>query len=395
MDVLFLGHITDPILPIPPVRGGAPQTLLHDLATGLQDLQIGVVSPWQDSLGKPPEVERADLAYFHLPVEDRRVRMRERIPDALRRFVPDLREMSYLKRAAKVIQQQRPKLVVVNNRLHYASFLRGVGVRQPIIVWQHNCLPLGYLRRHKESVTAVVAVSKHLLCAARFYLVGEPLEGTFVHNGVDTVFWSPQAPDSSSRHLAPRLLCVGRLTPHKGQHVVIQAMPIILRSHKDAKLVIVGASGHHHQEGSTGTSSYEKQLRFLAARACPSNATFMGNLRPDAVLSESRKASLGLMPSVGTEIEGHPMTVLEGMACGLPMVCNRVPGVSETISHRANGILVDVPFDPEEWAARILELLNDGDLRARLGHNARQTVLERFTTDRMVKDFRSYIEKFL
>ena len=284
--------------------------------------------------------------------------------------------------------------MIINNRLHYATCLRERGVKKPILLYQHNVLSPGYLQKHYRSVTAIIAVSKHVLLAARSSLFGQDLQGGFVHNGVDPAFWSPADPTTLSAG-APRVLFVGRLAANKGAHIVVQAMPGVLRRHSGAQLVVIGASRHDLPEGNIGDSAYEKQLTRLAKQLAPNNITFLGNLPPDSVVKEYRRTTIGLMPSLGFAVEGHPMTVLEGMACGLAMICNRVPGVPETITHQKDGILIDNYLDPDEWARQIVRLLDDEELRARLGRNARQTVLERFTIDRMVKDFRAYIESFL
>jgi glycosyltransferase involved in cell wall biosynthesis len=76
--------------------------------------------------------------------------------------------------------------------------------------------------------------------------------------------------------------------------------------------------------------------------------------------------------------EGFPITVLEAMAAGLPVIAADVGGVSEQIVHLESGILVP-PDDPEAIARWIVRLYDDPRLRSDLGRAARIRVAERFT----------------
>jgi glycosyltransferase involved in cell wall biosynthesis len=83
-----------------------------------------------------------------------------------------------------------------------------------------------------------------------------------------------------------------------------------------------------------------------------------------------READIFLLTSAW---EGTPNVVLEAMASGLPVVATRVGGVSEIISHGETGFLLDVG-DENAMAETLLQLINDPQLRATIGDNARQYV---------------------
>ncbi len=394
MDVLFLAHITDPILPIPPVRGGAPETLLFSIIEAFGDLDVGVISPWVRSLGRSPRDQNGRIRYSHVIVGDRAPReYRGRARHLWRKTWGIARERRYLGKAAATIREWSPKVIILNNRLHYATSLRARGLEQPIILYQHNVPSSRYLCRHRSSVTAVIAVSSFVLLSMRSYILDGDPEGHVVHNGLDPTFWMPNRASDTAHPDRCEVLYVGRLDQNKGAHIILKAIPKVLRAKPEAQFVFVGASRHDLPEGQLGNSSYEIGLRLLAERTSPSNITFAGNLSGKKVVEACQRASLGVVPSLCEEAFG--MTVIEGMACGLPMICSRRGGIPEIITHEKDGILIDNYLDPDEWARQIIRLLDDAELRARLGRNARQTVLERFTIDRMVKDFRAYIERFL
>jgi len=89
-----------------------------------------------------------------------------------------------------------------------------------------------------------------------------------------------------------------------------------------------------------------------------------------------------LLPSVN---EGTPVSAIESLASGTPVVANRVGGVPDVVRDGVDGFLVK-PGDVDAAAARLGELAGDPELRARLGQSGRARVLERYSVDRLVDD---------
>ena len=95
------------------------------------------------------------------------------------------------------------------------------------------------------------------------------------------------------------------------------------------------------------------------------------------VPSHLRAADLFVLPS---KREGLPVALLEAMACGLPCVASRLPGSTEAIiEDGSNGLLV-APGDVAALTHAIGKLLDDQDLRHRLGAAARATIAHRFAS---------------
>jgi len=86
---------------------------------------------------------------------------------------------------------------------------------------------------------------------------------------------------------------------------------------------------------------------------------------------------------LSSETESAPLTLLEGMSSGLPVVATRVGGIPEIVEDGVNGLLVQSK-NPEAIAEKILELNSDPEMRRRLGEAARETVLERYTAEKIV-----------
>jgi glycosyltransferase involved in cell wall biosynthesis len=86
-----------------------------------------------------------------------------------------------------------------------------------------------------------------------------------------------------------------------------------------------------------------------------------------------------------TFYEHHPFAVLEALSTGLPVVTTHVGGIPETIESGKNGFLVE-PFNPKQFADRILYLLEHPTDASEMGFLARKTILERFDWRIVVKD---------
>jgi glycosyltransferase involved in cell wall biosynthesis len=83
--------------------------------------------------------------------------------------------------------------------------------------------------------------------------------------------------------------------------------------------------------------------------------------------------------------EGTPVTAIEALASGCPVVATRVGGVPDVVSEGKDGFLVE-PGAVEELAARLAELARDPDLRARMGAAGRERMQTRYAVDRLIDD---------
>jgi glycosyltransferase involved in cell wall biosynthesis len=87
--------------------------------------------------------------------------------------------------------------------------------------------------------------------------------------------------------------------------------------------------------------------------------------------------------------EGMPLSVLEAMAAGLPVVATRVGGVPELVTDGETGLLV-APKDPEALAAALLSLIEDRSSRLRMGRAARARIEESFSFTAMLDQYETF-----
>jgi glycosyltransferase involved in cell wall biosynthesis len=110
----------------------------------------------------------------------------------------------------------------------------------------------------------------------------------------------------------------------------------------------------------------------------------LGARTQSEVLEHYRHAHLYVLPSVvGSDgnREGLPVSIVEALACSLPVVSTPVAGIPEVVHHERNGLLVD-ERDAKSLADAVERLMKDPDLHGRLRANARSSVVPTFDTER-------------
>jgi glycosyltransferase involved in cell wall biosynthesis len=158
------------------------------------------------------------------------------------------------------------------------------------------------------------------------------------------------------------VMSANRLTPDKGTHVLIDAIPAVVRRDPGVRFLICGDGASR--------PDLERQVRDAGLQGFVVFAGFRKDL--DAWMPN---ADVLALPSFN---EGLPNVVLEACACGVPCVATAVFGTPEVLHDGVNGYLVPAG-DPAAMADRIGRLLADGELRRQMGAEGRELVREQFT----------------
>jgi glycosyltransferase involved in cell wall biosynthesis len=95
-----------------------------------------------------------------------------------------------------------------------------------------------------------------------------------------------------------------------------------------------------------------------------------------------------------THYEGLPISILEAMRAGLPVIATKVNGIPEEVEHGKTGLLVP-DKDVKEVAKALSTLIESPDLRQQMGEAGRQKFLEEFTIERMIDETRTVYEQVL
>jgi glycosyltransferase involved in cell wall biosynthesis len=254
-----------------------------------------------------------------------------------------------------------------------AAALLGRVFRVPVVITLRGLLPL--VARHRlrrpqaryalRRAARLIAVSETLKRDA--VALGVPPERVrVIGNGVDGDVFRPRDRREARRALGlpesgPLVLSVGTLSPRKGFHLVIEALPELARAFPEIRFAIVGGAG---AEG-----AMEPELRALAERLGVAGRTLFAGPRGRAELALWYAAADLFVLASGHE--GCPNVVLEALACGTPVVATpagdvpeivgpeegwvvprEVPAISAAIS-AAIAVALRERRDPERVRARI------------------------------------------
>lgn len=160
----------------------------------------------------------------------------------------------------------------------------------------------------------------------------------------------------------PWVLAVGRLVYKKGFGVVVDALPRVLASVPDARVLIVGS----------GPLRAELQVQ-AAANGAADRVHLLGAAPHSELPDYYNAADIVTVPSVhgpSGNVDGLPNTLLEALSCGSAVVASEVAGIPDVVRHQDNGVLFP-EGDAEAMARALVPLLGDPAARYRLGAAAR------------------------
>jgi glycosyltransferase involved in cell wall biosynthesis len=162
------------------------------------------------------------------------------------------------------------------------------------------------------------------------------------------------------------ILCVGRLVPAKGQYVLLSAIKHLVKSSPNLRLRLVGDGPDR--------AGLE---RAIATAKLSGHVILEGSVNQDRIRDFYRQADIFVLASFA---EGIPVSLMEAMAMEIPCVSTYVAGIPELIRSNIDGMLVP-PSDDRELASAIKRLMDDPDLRHRLGVAGRRRVMEKYNLD--------------
>jgi colanic acid/amylovoran biosynthesis glycosyltransferase len=182
-----------------------------------------------------------------------------------------------------------------------------------------------------------------------------------------------ELPEQAPPSAAKSLICVGRLSPEKGQAGLLETFAEVSRDHQHLELVLVGDGPE------------ADRLRALVGQlGISGRVRFAGRLSEADTLGEIAKADILVLPSF---MEGLPIVLMEAMAVGTAVIASRVAGIPELVHDGETGLL----FTPSNWdelASCIRRLADDDALRGSLAERGQTAVAVEFDIGRSAAQLR-------
>jgi glycosyltransferase involved in cell wall biosynthesis len=404
MRILFLSNF------FPPARPGGYTQWCHEVAERLGERghTIGVLTSRHER-AKAPATEQniyrllhleGDLAYYqplHFFIKWKKQHRENLVflEQTVRDFAPDLIfvwGMWALSKALPALAEQ----LMPGRVVYYLSDYWTSAIDMHTAYWQSPArgsrmqIPKQVLRKVALSMLAGEGQPdlklKNAICVSarvRELLVesGLPLQSATIIRGGTDVQRFLDGPERTRESGRLELLYAGQLVRHKGVHTAIEAMSGLASKWTidQIHLTLVG-SGH---------PDYEASLRDLVNRwHLHDYVTFHAPVSRDKMPALLSQFDVLVFPSIYEE----PLARMtqEAMAAGLVVVGTTTGGTGEILKEGETGFTF-VPEDANGLAEQVTRLILDPDLRCRLAQAGRQTVLENFTLDKMVKEIDAYL----
>lgn len=217
-------------------------------------------------------------------------------------------------------------------------------------------------RRMEKSVqpltTKIITVSEYDRKLALMQKIAPALKMLTIHNGIDQI--EKQVAPIKEKEELPLIVMVARFEVPKRQDLLLEAL--VELSDVPWRLQLIG-------DGSLRPSLEE----FIADKGLIDRVSFLGNqLDVTSLLEESHVFVLL------SDWEGLPISIIEAMRAGLPIIATNVGGVNELISEYENGFLINRD-DKDLLKKRLKQLLIDESLRQKMGDANERRFLRNFT----------------
>jgi len=315
----------------------------------------------------------------------------------------------YLGYILQVANDLRPQQCDVVHIFNYSQFVPVIRMFTPKskIVLNMRCewstqLDEVMIGRRLSKADLIIGCSEYVTGKIRHKFPQLARRCRTVHNGRDTNFFAPANRQSDkSKNQVKRLLYVGRVSPEKGVHVLLDAFEKVLGNYPQAQLDIIGLQRQLPPEflvalsddnkvtdlasfydGSSQYSYFSYLQKRARSLGIESHVTFTDNLPHLQLLNHYRAADVFVFPSIWDEPFGNPP--VEAMAVGVPVIATQSGGITETVENGKTGLLVE-QGNANALARATLRLLENEDLMDSMGKAGRKRAVELFSWERIVE----------
>ena len=301
---------------------------------------------------------------------------------------------AYSKALTEIIHQWQPDIIHTHFAIPAISArLTAKGCKVPVIVaTQHELYSSMsfHLRcgtRWVEQFTdSVIYISKTVADSfghdALVYTVDKNSlsKHSVIFNGIDCQALSQLTSSDKKKKEELKIICVGRMVPVKGQSVLLNAFPEILKTYPEAQLIFAGS-------GPDEVALKDKAKNLGINK----QVTFMGWLPRQQTLELVAEASVLVVPSDGTQ-EGFGLVVAEAMVVGVPVLCSDIPVFKEIGGQHISFFQVN---NSDDLCKKLILLLSNEENIKRLTNSAQKRMLENFDASIMTMNYINIYEKLI
>ncbi|HEX8251596.1 MAG TPA: glycosyltransferase, partial [Thermoanaerobaculia bacterium] len=205
-----------------------------------------------------------------------------------------------------------------------------------------------------------------------------------VRTGVKPDVYERAASEQAAQSERPLVLSIADLTPSRGFPYLVDACARLIKAGVNVECRIVG-------EGPLRAVTEQ----WIAEHGIAENVRLLGELPQHEVAKLMGEADVFVLPSIVAsdgQMDGIPVSLMEAMAAGKPVIASAISGIPELVNHEVNGILVDAAH-PERVAQAITRLVRDPNIRERMGRSGQQKVRQAFDVRRNMSALINLLDK--
>ncbi len=370
------------------------------------------------SNGQPYEETYNGIGFkrFSSTIEDRLLRplkLLDRLFDGRKSDKPLFSRLIYFflygMKIAFDLGKERCDIIHIHNFSQFVPIIKAFNPRSKIVLQMHcewlSQLNPAMIRQRLEKTSIIIGVSEHITGSVRASFPEFADRCVTLYNGIDTSFFAGSTKQiDSGVNRRQTILSVGRLSPEKGVHVLIEAFCKIAVTQPDAELVLVGSPSPTAYEfvvllakdtkvkelgifyhGKMKRSDYIARLHEIVPDELRNRIRFEGEITQGEITERYHGADVFAFPSVWDEPFGIP--VIEAMASGVPVVATQSGAIPEIIENGKTGLLVRRAH-AQDLADGILQILRNPELSSSFRNSARVAVQERFSWDNIAKQLK-------
>jgi glycosyltransferase involved in cell wall biosynthesis len=229
----------------------------------------------------------------------------------------------------------------------------------------------------KKSKYVITHAHNHALELERLYDIA-PGRFEIIPHGINL----PVITEHTTTGPVIKILYTGRLEYRKGTDVLLAAIPLVLQQNPDILFELIG-----NDPG----NDYEKRFKANNPEKVLQKVIFRGKVHHEALSQAYRTCDIFVAPS---RYESFGLIFIEALSYGKPVIGCNVGGVSEIITDNCNGLFAETGY-AQSLADKIIQLVNNRDLRKQMGLNARKTVEDKFTGEHLADNSLAYYNKII
>jgi glycosyltransferase involved in cell wall biosynthesis len=229
----------------------------------------------------------------------------------------------------------------------------------------------------KKSKHIITHARSHALELERLYNIA-PERFEIIAHGINL----PVITEHTTPGPVIKILYTGRLEYRKGTDILLAAIPFVLLQTPDILFELIG--------NDTG-NDYQNRFKASNAHNVLQNVIFSGKVDHETLSQAYYACDIFVAPS---RYESFGLIFIEAMSYGKPVIGCNVGGVSEIITDNYNGLFAETG-NAQSLADKIIQLVNNEDLRKQMGLNALKTVEDKFTGDQLATNSLAYYNKII